>query len=181
MDHDPRGAGDPIRRIGSQLQVFGPMLQVPLQHSPLVVQNQVALWQQIPFVPHDSPLAVSHVHGPPHPSSAAQTLPTFPPPTQPAVGVQLHTPELQTWLPPLHEPQLPPQPSLPQLLPAHAGTHTHTPALHALPVSQLVPSVSRAQPAVSVSVVVTVEQAPAEQVGVVAGRVRLPPSSQIAA
>jgi hypothetical protein len=174
----------PTRSAGSggrQLQVFGPMLQLPLQQSPLVVQNQVGLWQHLPLDPQDSPLAVSHVHGPPQPSSAPQTLPTSPPPTQPAVGVQLQTPELHTWLPPLHEPQLPPQPSPPQFLPAHTGTQTHAPALHALPVSQAVPSVTRAQAVVSVSVVVSVEHAPAVQVGVMAGRVRLPPSSQIAA
>jgi hypothetical protein len=164
------------------LQTFGPRSQLPLQQSPLAVQNQLVLWQHVPPELHDSPLAVSQVHGPPQPSSAAQTLPTFPPPTQPEVGVHWQTPDpSQTWLPPLHEPQLPPHPSLPQFLPAHAGAHLQVPPLHAMPEPQLVPSVSRAQPAVSVSVDGTAVHAPAAQVGVVTARVRLPPLSQVAA
>jgi hypothetical protein len=163
------------------LQTLGPMLQLPLQHWALLVQNQVGLWQHT-LLTHDSPLAVSQVHGPPHPSSAPQTLPTLPPPTQPAVGVHTHTPDpLHELLLPLHEPQLPPHESLPQFRPAHAGAHLHTWPLQACPVPHVVPSVLRAHPGMSVSVVVTTLQAPAVQVGVMTDRVRLPELSQMAA
>jgi hypothetical protein len=84
-------------------------------------------------------------------------------------------------LPPLHGPQLPPQPSLPQFFPAQFGVHPHIPPLQVWFVPQLVPSVSRVQPGVSVSVVTTLEQPPAEQVGVVTDRVRLPELSHVAA
>lgn len=109
---------------GPQLQRFA--VQVPLQQSAFPPQNQPDSWQQAPFEPHISPFAASQSHGPPQPSSGAHTLPTSPPLTQPEVGVHWHTPRpSHTELPPEHEPQLPPQPSGPQFLPAHWGAHTH--------------------------------------------------------
>jgi hypothetical protein len=163
------------------LQVFGPMLQLPLQHSALVVQNQVELWQHT-FPTQDSPLAVSQLHAPPQPSSGAQMLPTLPPATQPEVGVHTQTPDPlhELWLP-LHEPQVPPHESLPQFLPAQAGAHWHTWPVQAWPVPHVMPLVLRAHPGMSVSVVVTTLQVPLTHVGVITERVRLPELSQRAA
>jgi hypothetical protein len=53
--------------------------------------------------------------------------------------------------------------------------------LQAMPVPQLVPSVLRLQPVMSVTIEVTVVQAPAAHVGVMTELVRLPELSQTAA
>ena len=100
-------------------------VQLPLQQSAFDPQNQVAWWQHTPLVPHDSPFAALQSHGPPQPSSGAHTLPTFPPLTQPGVGVHWQTPLPPHVSLPEHEPQLPPHPSGPQFLFAHWGAHTH--------------------------------------------------------
>lgn len=161
--------------------MFGPSWQNPLQQSALLVQNHIGSWQHLPFDPHISPFCVSHVHGPPQPSSAAHTLPTLPPPVHPGVGVHWHTPLLHEEFAPLHEPHVPPQPSEPQFLPEHWGAHLQVPPLHAMPVPQLVPSVLRVQPVVSVPVDIFGVHAPAVHVGVVTLRVRLPELAHVAA
>ncbi len=113
-----------------------PLEQVPDEHgfleveqlaqAPPLAPQAAAAVPALHTVPAQHPLQLLLGHLPPQPSAAPAHLPA-------QLGTHLHCPESQVWLA-LQEPQVPPQPSEPQLLPAQSGAQPEqVPALQVLP------------------------------------------------